>query len=711
MPVRKLSYAICVLWWAGLAVGPRAFAGPPQADVVLIVDTSKSMKQQGYDRERSAVLVSKLFADVLPGKLAVVRLLDFTQDAALLPSKATKTQVPCTEDPTETCTLIEPSPDWEDQTRAQRHGAISRPLQGDVAFKRQLASHLEPKSSNSPFYLAFRSAQGVFDSHGKSENRHIIWLSDGRAGSAELLQRVVGEVLADGINVHAIVFGKGDTKDVLSAGLTPRTTSSPGELMHAYADALRQIIGAPFAQDGDVASDPTFEIRRHVSDIWVVVWSTDPALSDVRVRESSGREIRADYARDVVQTAGAYRVAHWQSPEPGTGRVIIDGGAGSAAYAVVQYLDVAPELLSPASVTSGVATTLEVGLMAGGVLTVGGDEILEGVSITLEADGQTIVLRDDGVAPDNVGGDGKFSGTHTFRELGTASVTMSATSELVDRQSSATVEVTGRFDYSGDPVVVDLGALGVGATSCRPLEFSAVHEGELPFSWTQVRSPPSEHGLRVLAAGTEMTRGEARATAPGTAFTICLDTGETSPSSRSDGAHWITLAVGDGGPHGSVPVHLVWVVDGLPWWLRWLKVLLAILALLVALFVAYGFIYPRRFPRGLAITFGEQRADLEDDVTPTPVKTWRGVGIGFYRHARAFIRADYRLSGKSSGAVAELRMTSDNRMEIHPLGTDLQCQGFDGEWETITAPGRFRPGEVYRSGDSLWFRVAVRRGG
>ena len=702
----------CIVAALGWTLGATAaFAVPPEADVVLIVDTSLSMKQKGYDPERSAVLVSKLFADVVPGQLAVVRLLDFVQDASLLPSKATEKRVPCQEDPTQSCIEIVPALDWEQTTRAQRHGAISRPLQGDLAFKQQLATHLEPKSNNSPFYLAFRSAQGVFDAHPASTNRHVIWLSDGRAGSPGRLPHVVREVVSEDVSVHAIVFGKGNTKDVVAAGLVPTTTRSPAELMHAYADALRSIVGAPFSQDGDVATDPTFEIRNHVSDIWVVVWSSDPDFPDVSIKESSGRVIRADFARDKVETAGAYRVAHWQSPTLGTGRVVIDGAPGDAAYAVVQYLDVAPELLSPSVAMSGMPTTLEVGLMAGGVLTTGGDSILEGVVVEAEVDGQSVVFRDDCVSPDDVAGDGKFSGLHTFRTLGVTAVSLGARSPLVDAHGGGTIEVAGRFEYTGDPVVVDLGTLAIADSSCAPIEFSALHEGELPFAWAQARALPAEHQLRLSAGGSPMAADSPRPTVPGTSFEICLDTGPTSPSSRSERELWLTISVGEGGPGSSIPVQLVWVVDGMPWWMRWLKYLLAVLALIVALVIAYGFIYPRRFPRGLAITFGQERADLEDDVTPTPIHTWRGIGIGFYRHARAFVRADYRLSGKPGGAVAEIRMLANKRMEIQPNGSSLQCEGYDGEWETLSGPTPFRLGEVYRVGDDLWFRVAVRRGG
>ena len=50
------------------------------ADVVVIVDTSTSMKQTDMDPHGTSLLVAKLLSDIVPGNLAVVRLLDIGKD-------------------------------------------------------------------------------------------------------------------------------------------------------------------------------------------------------------------------------------------------------------------------------------------------------------------------------------------------------------------------------------------------------------------------------------------------------------------------------------------------------------------------------------------------------------------------------------------------------------------------------------------------------
>ena len=131
------------------------------ADVVVIVDTSTSMRETGMDPERTSLLVAKLLTDIVPGELAVVRLLDMVADKTLIPSQPTGETRPCAEDPNRDCQVMKPSVDWNAEARAKRLGAKIRPSRADLQFRSDLDRHLEQRINNSLFSLAFSAAQVI----------------------------------------------------------------------------------------------------------------------------------------------------------------------------------------------------------------------------------------------------------------------------------------------------------------------------------------------------------------------------------------------------------------------------------------------------------------------------------------------------------------------------------------------------------------------
>jgi len=127
-------------------------------------------------------------------------------------------------------------------------------------------------------------------------------------------------------------------------------------------------------------------------------------------------------------------------------------------------------------------------------------------------------------------------------------------------------------------------------------------------------------------------------------------------------------------------------------------VLLAILA----------YTLPYDFSPTQALSLGVERADV-DEQTPLPIKGWKGVRRGFFRNARGFLHADYRISPKPVGALMEFYAAKGGAF-IRPAGGPLYRETFDGDWEQVSAGGRrMRPNEVYRAGDKGPFvRVATR---
>jgi hypothetical protein len=341
-------------------------------------------------------------------------------------------------------------------------------------------------------------------------------------------------------------------------------------------------------------------------------------------------------------------------------------------------------------------------------------QVLDEAKLVLEVGGERLPLRDDGREGDRTASDGLFSGFLRFSGSGEAPVRLRLTTSLVDRVVETTVDVTGSFVYRGGPVAVDLGALRAGESSCQPLRFEAEHEGTVEMELRLDGELPPGHRVELRGEtldGLLTPGGDASGLAAGGKLELCLLTERGAPSSRSTGEPILALAVvGSQAIEHRVPIVPTWQVSALSFWERWWKVILTLLLLLVILAVVAGYLLPHRFSGALALTFVPERRDLDDQL-PQPVRQWKGVGVGFYRHARAFLHADYRVSGSHRGALAGLQAERRNARVVPGKGATLSRETVDGDWERVPASGRpIRPGDVYRVGDSgPYFRVGSRR--
>jgi hypothetical protein len=107
--------------------------------------------------------------------------------------------------------------------------------------------------------------------------------------------------------------------------------------------------------------------------------------------------------------------------------------------------------------------------------------------------------------------------------------------------------------------------------------------------------------------------------------------------------------------------------------------------------------------------FAPERDEL-DEQSPQPVKQWPGVGIGFYRNARAYLHPDYRLSGNPQGALASLHAEKGGTRAMPGRGLSLFRETLEADWENVVAQGRrARAGDVYRIRErGPYFRIATR---
>ncbi len=700
--------ALALAWLACFGASLSAQDSFP-TDVAVVVDTSRSMLNPGMDPERTSVLVSKLFSDIVPGKLAILRLMSATRDKERVGMVQSGEFKPCREDPSMNCSGYSLPPEVGRELLEGKRlvGEKIRDRRGSTQFKSELDAHLEADGNESFFAFSFATAKAIFD-----QNRHsapdiprtLIVLSDGDAEDWPQSMEILRKLQQDEVGVEAIVFGRGSTDQAAEAGLPRRQASGPAELMSAFADSFRRIVRAPFRSDGRVAANPRFEMKPEIDEAWVVIFG-DATLSAASVAGPGG-EIAADFAADQQTRAGAYRVAYLSDPAPGQWEVRATGGGPNVSYAVIERSDLAPHILEPRSVISGVETTMTVVLRA----SEGGADIRPadlGEEVMMEAtiEGRTVELRESG--------DGRFTGKITLTQPGPAPVIVRASNSFVDRTARGVIDVSGMFRYSGPPVSLDFGTLKAGEEACRPLVFQAEHVGNVPLELKMLETLPGGHALELrAAAGVSRPGGEPLLLGPTDEKTLCLVTERRAPSSSGDARRWTELRMrGVDAPSAGVPLELSWQVNGLSFWELWKWWILGALALLVLAFIIYGFIKPHSFPRELALVYVPELDDIEDNL-PQSIRSWKGTRKGWYRNAKAYLTADFRVTGNKKGAVVALEAVGPRTVMVKSTSGMLYRDGGVGDWDEVPEAGaRIRGGETYRIGErGPFFQTATRLG-
>ena len=673
-------------------------------DVVVIVDTSVSMKEPGMDPERVSLLVSKLLNDVVPGTLSYIRLLDLSTDGSLLPSKPTGKKGECPENAAEMCSEVEAEGDWSQMAYDNTFGMLTRPTRGDAGFKRELETHLEQRSGNSQFHLAFSSARGKLK-NAKGDNKHIIWLSDGRTDHEPPLLREITKAKQEDIQVEAIVFGAGDTRLAKQAGLPSRQIHSPAELMKAIADIFRKVVHAPYDVSSVLTSSPNFEMLPHIKEAWVIVYG-DETLSGATLQQPNGKSVNTSFAQDSWAGAGAYRVAYIENPEEGEWVISATEGGVDVAYAVIQNSSLYPFLERPEKAFLDTETSLVATIKSGNSAAITNKRLTKDSQIHANIEGKSYLLNDDGRGGDEKAGDGLFSGVVVFRKEGGNRVELTLKNDYTNRISVYSVEASGSFLYTGEsPFKVDFGQLTHNSKVCQEVILKAKHKGVISFEQDVIHALPAEHSL--FASTSE--NPEKLSLKPNEPFNLCLQVSETAPSSSIEDEELFLIKVANGTASDQQVIFSVsWEVEGLSFLERWLLLLLLILGLIALIIIALGYILPKRFQSTLHIAMGADLEELEEFV-PMQLKRMPKVGIGFYRNAQAYIHDDFRVMG--TGKSASVRLSADvSEARVQAInGRFLRRKNAYQEWERIEESTEFRSGEVIQVGDGgLYFKLLDR---
>ncbi|MCB2261509.1 MAG: hypothetical protein LGR52_00970 [Candidatus Thiosymbion ectosymbiont of Robbea hypermnestra] len=144
------------------------------------------------------------------------------------------------------------------------------------------------------------------------------------------------------------------------------------------------------------------------------------------------------------------------------------------------------------------------------------------------------------------------------------------------------------------------------------------------------------------------------------------------------------------------------------WWICLRPFLIGLLIVLALALFAYGFIWPARFRPQIGVMLSNEE-NLEEGFFLL-LRAQRGTGIGFYRHARAYVREDYRVCGRPGGAIVQLR-ADRGRILMRPMpGAQVLWKSDDGRWETLDErESRARVGTLYRNdAGTLYFMLRSR---
>lgn len=465
----------------------------------------------------------------------------------------------------------------------------------------------------------------------------------------------------DSITIHVI---NAPSLQVTTGSLPPATVSQP------YSSVLVAGGAPPYRWSADLPGDTGLSLNPATGEITGTPRRAGSYEINVKLSDSQGHQISKTLTLQV-------------NPAP------------------VVFL--APFLLEPQRATVGSPVKLIAALRSPSGTQAGARELPQRFALHGEISGSPVEFTPEA--------EGRFTALVTFHASGNVPVHLRATGEGLDAAGEGLVNVEARFVYSGGPILIDLGHLKAGNQSCKRVLFVRDQEGQVPLHFRTLQSTPAHYTLLLRRAGESYHPGTTIPLNAGEQLEVCLDSGRWARSSQTIGEPWIALTRdGDGGDREALRIQLNWQVEGLSFWERWGWLLLALLVLAVIAFLVYGYIKPQRFPKDLALTFVPTYEEL--DQSPQPVRQWRGVGIGFYRDAQAFLHPDFRISGKSNGSMGKLSARKEE-VWVTPTSNTLFREVQPTEWEQISPEGRAgRVTVVYRVGEfGPFFRLSnsVRR--
>jgi hypothetical protein len=775
---RKGLLLLALLWVAGSLPAAQA----PKR-VAIIIDTSGSMNSS--DRPRYTVQLSQIISDLLSSgdELSVTRL-----------------------------PLVERScSDGPDRSLSIRLNAGPN-FRSDLG---RLISYGGDNNFASPVRTAIESLG--FD---RAQQRLLLFIADsGGLGNCDtVLTREMMRLHASGALIAAVNIGSSTGAFETNPAFDFRTPALDSEqLVRSVAQVYQKFLGAKKVQTGRVSGGSvTVQIDPYVREAFLVV-AADGEVAPMQ--QAAGNPSAASIDLDVHgggHTVGldrvtrGYRIVRMERPTAGRWTFSAPGLRATAGWMLLQDYAVGLRFTTT-KVPANTPSVLQVELIdeqTGQRIT--GTNPIQGLSITVDVDGKTVTLTDDGKNGDSTAGDGVYTGTHTFGKPGKAALPVHLTSDIIDRTfllETETIEssfkltsLTVKKMEAGTAGLVKVRLEPVGNPSKNPealdLEIAGSRlrltddgkggderpgDGIYSVEWTPsivgnipwTASGPASMmvvpvtgaidviGRLVFARPGPCALGELRSHSQGSA-TLDLSASQVFGSVNVEftsnlnldgavleadfGSGWqpvtgkpISLALDQararawpvrvrvgGCPQATAarqyvieiahtnaagklekieaPLEVTVIPDSFLtcWW----PLIVAVLGVIAVGVIIYGFISPSRFPRQAGVMLSPE-ADINAEGFFHPIRAQRASGPGFYRDAAIYIAQDFRLSGKSSGALARLR--ADRKLiRIRPVdGASLWKQSADGEWIELPAEESIaRAGILYRNdSSSLFFEI------
>lgn len=386
-----------------------------ERQIAVIIDTSGSMR--GSDPPRYTVLLAQILGDLLAPEdvLTVVR----------LPRRGS-----CSDGPSNALAV---------RLEAARRQRFKEAVDGLIDY-----------GGDNHFAAPVRTAIAAL-AGGAGSDRMLLMIADsgGLAACERPLTRELVELHAEGVTIAAINIGSSaGAFDANPAFDFTTAALDPEQIIASVALVYQRFLGAKQVQTGRVTGTVTVEIAPLVEEAFLVVAADGPIAG---LRQAAGNP-RAG-AVDLDHRGGgtvrgqdgrrrSYRIARLGSPAAGTWRFDLPGLADPAAWMLLQDSAVALRVLAPPQVAEGVATTLTAELYdrrTGERIT--DPQLIPGLAVSVEVDGRTVTLTDDGKGGDEQAGDGILSARVTFDGPGRRSLPVRLESDLLERTVTAETEV------------------------------------------------------------------------------------------------------------------------------------------------------------------------------------------------------------------------------------------------------------------------------
>jgi len=300
-----------------------------------------------------------------------------------------------------------------------------------------------------------------------------------------------------------------------------------------------------------------------------------------------------------------------------------------------------------------------------------------------------VILQDDGSSGDAQANDLVYTGTWHPELLGVQNLSYAAVPSAATQAVSKEIEVLGHLEF-GAAVPIDFGETG-GNNPGLPGTFdlsNATVKGSYEIS---VSSTFDKWGSALEILDDSDSKWKKLSATPLTlkleqhgnrTWQVRISTGKCPAANSADVQfEIIAKATNPAGEILQLATPIKVIIHPTHWFTCWWPVIAGAIGVLIGAFIIYGIISPSRFSRRLGVVISQ-----EEDISEGffhPIRATRGSGSGFYRDARVYICADYRLSGSAKGGFVRLR-AEGKRVKLQAVGgAGVWRKTMEDEWEQL----------------------------